>query len=62
MRNDETDLLVEEQLDEFLRISDSDDMDYNPTDEVIEVDINNDEPDSIKEKVSDDDEDQMSVA
>lgn len=62
MRNDETDLLVEEQLDKFLRISDSDDMEYNPTDEVIEVDINKDEPDSIKERVSDDDEDQMSVA
>jgi hypothetical protein len=45
LRNDETDLMVEEQLDQFLRISDINDMDYNPLDEVVEVDINKSEPD-----------------
>jgi hypothetical protein len=54
--------MIEEKLDQLLRISDSNDMDYNPLEEVVEVDINKSEPEKFKEKVSDDDDDQMSVA
>jgi hypothetical protein len=39
LRNDESDLMIEEHLDKFLRISDDNEMDYNPTDEIVEVDI-----------------------
>jgi len=42
LRNDETDLLIEEHLDQFLRIRDSNDVEF--TDEVVDVDINKSEP------------------
>jgi hypothetical protein len=60
LRNDETDLMVEEHLDKFLRIrDDSNEMDYNPTDEVVEVTTEESKP--VMDSVTDDDDDQMSV-
>ena len=60
LRNDETDLMVEEHLDKFLRIrDDSNEMDYNPTDEIVEVTTEESKP--VMDSVTDDDDDQMSV-
>jgi hypothetical protein len=56
LRNDETDLMVEEHLDKFLRIrDDSNEMDYNPTDEVVEVTTEESKP--VMDSVTDDDDD-----
>jgi len=56
LRNDETDLMVEEHLDKFLKIrDDSNEMDYNPTDEVVEVTTEESKP--VMDSVTDDDDD-----